>query len=369
MTRVLLIDECILRKLVLSVVKEINSSNLYQMSSKLSARASSGCKVHLDMPAQAPEVVSWSETASAQFDSHGTFTQTDAEHWRPQSGENANRETPSILKLQSANFTLDHHRHGHRLWYLHRMSIEIQELIKNIDFGPVSIPGAAHPTRARRDTLDSVDVQKIPHRVIANADGNLFILAQNLRPDGNYDRIFYLVHSQVLCNTSPIFNKLFGRGSRFTERDLKTRNSSSPPNYVISGDPTAIGIALRILHHDNDCVPRSLGYRTLVELASLAERYEIRPALQLWMEMWAKEIDINEMLKPGYEEWIHVCWMFHLNGLQQISARLVKRARIHKDGSLCFTRSLFYNKFSGEFPPVVTGEHPQLERTCIDIQS
>ena len=120
-----------------------------------------------------------------------------------------------------------------------------------------------------------------------DADGDvLLLLHDNL---GGVAR--FQVSSSALCLASPVFRAMLGANGSFKEsKSLQERKGSEPPiEITLGGDnPQAMAVILRIIHHQHDYVPESLSEINLWQIAVLVDKYDLREAIKLWINLWIK---------------------------------------------------------------------------------
>lgn len=154
-----------------------------------------------------------------------------------------------------------------------------------------------------------------PYSITARS-GDLVIDAAVTLSDSSISRNRFLISSQVLTTTSRVFDSMFGRDSHFSEKDLllKRAPGSDPPELVLEDDPTTLSLVFKVLHHVNQDIPKTITYEEMISLDIVADKYELTQALMLWLDIWFKGFKLKERLKPGFEDWILVCWVFKLDG-------------------------------------------------------
>jgi len=130
----------------------------------------------------------------------------------------------------------------------------------------------------------------------------------------------YVVSSHQLRAGSPTFCDLLGPGSAFQEHTRHPSHSgltnADDPNqggrYQLElkedHDPTALFIALLILHARVQTLPESVHFDNLVGIAAICDYYNCSTILQPWCGKW---IDSWRQFlgTPGYEDWLFVSWV------------------------------------------------------------
>jgi hypothetical protein len=146
------------------------------------------------------------------------------------------------------------------------------------------------------------------------------------------------VSSQQLCAGSPVFSAMLGPNSSFREatqlRASKSRPQSSEDLYqlkVSDHDPAALAAVFHILHATTTCLPDSIPFDGLVELAIICDYYDCAAVVQPWADRWMDQWKpFTE--KPGYEAWLFVAWVFGNASICKALARKFLRQGIIKDG-------------------------------------
>ena len=167
----------------------------------------------------------------------------------------------------------------------------------------------------------------------------------------------YKVQSLLMTMTSPVWKVMLAPGS-FLEGN---------PDVLVElpdDDPDALLILLRILHFQNDLVPKELpSFDCLVEIAVLCDKYDtvnvVRPYLENWMSPW-----IQFCFEPGYEHWLFVAWTFGCPKIfDALAASLVLDAEVHSDGKVKRSKKLVSSESvprDGTKPPEAWISHDDL---------
>lgn len=127
----------------------------------------------------------------------------------------------------------------------------------------------------------------------------------------------YEVSSHILSESSPVFRRMFATDSPFLEGQLLSDAQTTgvkPAFSLPEDDPDALLIILRILHLKHSSLPANVGFETMVELAILADKYELVEALQFWVAKWTTLFGCP-METVGEENWLVVCSIFQLSQL------------------------------------------------------
>lgn len=115
-----------------------------------------------------------------------------------------------------------------------------------------------------------------------DADGDTLLLLEE-------GTVQFQVSSSVLCLASPVFHAMLGANGKFKEsKSLRERKDGEPPTEITLRDDNADALAVifRILHHQHDSVPKSLSEENLWQIAILVDKYDLREATKLWVDLW-----------------------------------------------------------------------------------
>lgn len=150
--------------------------------------------------------------------------------------------------------------------------------------GPFRVYAAMPKTKT-----NSAKTEQSPNKVaslILDPWGDvLFIL-----PSQNGERTArFQVNSNSLCLASPVFRAMLGSNSHFKEAtalEARAKNPASPPVEITlaDDDPNALALVLRIIHHQNNSLPKTLSEDQLYEVAIICDKYDLRHALMLWLD-------------------------------------------------------------------------------------
>lgn len=139
----------------------------------------------------------------------------------------------------------------------------------------------------------------------------------------------FLVNSQILMELSRYFRTMLAEDSPFLERKtlVTGRVSKKPPTLKLyDDDPDTMALILKILHLKTNDIPRTLQFDQMLQLATIADKYELVEPLQMWVEIWSKDpsLSFDEMLLPEFTDWIFVCVFFKLSYRQKYASELIK---------------------------------------------
>lgn len=171
-------------------------------------------------------------------------------------------------------------------------------------------------------------------------NGNILVAAKN--GDGD-ERHLFKVSSNALCLASPVWNKLISYTSAQLGNDVRIE---------FTGDDTdAVLLLLYIAHLQFDKVPVELGYKTLLQVAVLCDRYDCVALIRPWLESWMKN-EMAEALKKDQENWLFIAWVFgRLTVFEELSRRLVLDVTVTDGG--CFVNG---HKIEDPMPPDILGK-------------
>lgn len=86
-------------------------------------------------------------------------------------------------------------------------------------------------------------------------------------------------------------------------REGASLNSDSPTQIELPDDPpSAIETICNILHFRHDLVHADLGFDALVNIALVADKYDLSNALGPWREVWLRRLPVMSMGVDGRPE-------------------------------------------------------------------
>ncbi|KAF8253277.1 hypothetical protein K440DRAFT_625186 [Wilcoxina mikolae CBS 423.85] len=148
-------------------------------------------------------------------------------------------------------------------------------------------------------------------------------------------RIRFLVASQILCTSSPVFLTMLSKTSPFSEAaKLHDLTRKIPITISLSDDdPTAFSVVLNILHLRNRAVqkhpPR---LRTLLAIMDISDKYQLYEALMFVTDLWCA--GISRMDLPLLEK-IMLAWAFRYEAMFREATRdVLLQSHCVTDGSL-----------------------------------
>jgi hypothetical protein len=126
--------------------------------------------------------------------------------------------------------------------------------------------------------------------------------------------VHYHVSSQILASASGFF-----KTSLVKDTWLEAHRSAADGKYHLSAadwDPEAFLILLRIFHHCNHDVPRSMTLEMLARMAVLVDYYRCSEAVSVWSEMWINSARSAYPVPATYGRdlvlWMCIAWIFKL---------------------------------------------------------
>lgn len=226
-------------------------------------------------------------------------------------------------------------------------------LVRPSVFGPLELAANAYtvPQFSRTSTKAFTTTPRA---------GDLFIgFTYKPESDPYADRLCH-VNSAALCIASEAFSRILQeRGFYNGTMEKVYCDGLIEPILDLNGDPVTFRQVLKILHHRNNYVRPYMSYEAMVELAMIAVEYEIRQSLQIWAELWAKELERQSKASgqaPFGLDWITVCWVFGLNDLSKTAGSLISRAYEDEDSGLLY----FLEPKGGETMLLDIRTHPQI---------
>jgi hypothetical protein len=81
--------------------------------------------------------------------------------------------------------------------------------------------------------------------------------------------------------------------------------------HLPEDDPEAMFLVLYIIHFKTSMLPRTLDFKQIVQLAKIAERYDLNHILIGYVDTWLAPYHAR-LLEAGFEEWLFVAWQFGL---------------------------------------------------------
>lgn len=199
-------------------------------------------------------------------------------------------------------------------------------------------------------------------------DGDLILeVIPERSSDSDMTPVRFLVGSQILCTSSPVFTAMFGRNSSFREReDFKVSTSvGKTPTVKLFDETDTLRTILHALHGKHDKVPRSVDFHMLFDLTIIIDKYKLRQAMQVWGELWSKPYTMERMgIKPDTIDLLFVEWVFKLPQLYADLLSALYFSMSDDDGEVVFVDNAEAKspekqprfRFHSAVPHIITGE-------------
>ena len=88
-------------------------------------------------------------------------------------------------------------------------------------------------------------------------------------------------------------------------------------------DPEALAVILRIVHHQHDWAPTSLDEDRLYQVAILCDKYDIRRALETWLDIWLIPYPDGQEALVQAGKWLFMTYAFDLRALFTLCSKLL----------------------------------------------
>lgn len=121
----------------------------------------------------------------------------------------------------------------------------------------------------------------------------------------------------------------------------KQGNSGMPVKEVDfrAENGEALILLLRIAHLHYSDIPKTLAYKTLLDVAVLCDRYNCVELVQPWLPRWLSDEE-KSCKEAEHENWLFIAWVFGRDKVfSDLTANMVREATTNKKGK--------YLKFSG----------------------
>lgn len=150
---------------------------------------------------------------------------------------------------------------------------------------------------------------------------------------GLFDMPRYVhVSSQVLAIASPVFDKMLNTPG--SKENLSLRKSALMDGHLalvsLEDNAAALEVILQVLHHLP--VKKSLSFKELVEVAEVADKYQIIKPLKRDIDIWMKPY-ADKLCQPGYENSLAIAWVFGMEEeFRKLSEELAWTASVGRNG-------------------------------------
>jgi hypothetical protein len=116
----------------------------------------------------------------------------------------------------------------------------------------------------------------------------------------------FSVMSAILRLASPVWNAMLKPEGPFMEKDAKTVKFPDD-------DADAIEAVLQILHHWSNCIPETLEFPLLLNLALLINKYELQPSVSTYLRKWGRDLEASSKSRHiKSEKFLFCAWTFGL---------------------------------------------------------
>ncbi|KAF3253260.1 hypothetical protein TWF217_007518 [Orbilia oligospora] len=159
--------------------------------------------------------------------------------------------------------------------------------------------------------ISTAQVLGVPTSMAAHSFSPLADLVVELT-DGPNKRLF-LVSSEILRVVSPVWRKALDPESKFAPLEKITVDGTEYRKTTLDEiDSISLTDVFNILHHRAGPTPRSITFKSLRDIAVLADQYDFEDALAPWPQLWIENLtkDSAKQLEPGYEDWLFIATVF-----------------------------------------------------------
>ena len=190
------------------------------------------------------------------------------------------------------------------------------------------------------------DGTSLPPMMVMDPEGDVILVI----PRSNGKKARFQINSNILCVASPVFRAMLGKHSRFKEgralaaarlqSDTDTASGFSRAyELTLAGDnANAFAVVLRILHTKNNLVPSSLNEYQLYGIAVICDKYDLTPAVMLWVDRWMPQLVPNESRNPPIvtgHKWLFITYVFGRKKLfHKLTQEIILNSTIDDSGAL-----------------------------------
>jgi hypothetical protein len=123
------------------------------------------------------------------------------------------------------------------------------------------------------------------------------------------------------------------------------------PEYAFENvDPRAMALILYIAHFNTHWLPRELSLMEIIQLAKLADRYDLNHILVGYLGRWIAP-HRHRILERGYEQWLFVAWQFGLeDDYLRLANYMAVNCAVNEEGELRYPLSNRNRPVRGLFP-------------------
>ncbi|RPA76198.1 hypothetical protein BJ508DRAFT_331370 [Ascobolus immersus RN42] len=136
----------------------------------------------------------------------------------------------------------------------------------------------------------------------------------------------FRVDSRVLVASSPVFARMLDYDSQFSEgRMLREWYPGSDPVVLKLDDkPESLRTVFLILFLRNAEVPKEVSLQEFAEFAVVVDKYDLTVAVQLWTEIWKKDLDVKDALICAKCKYLLlISWVFSYDEFFEESTRTI----------------------------------------------
>ncbi|KAF3143764.1 hypothetical protein TWF703_010170 [Orbilia oligospora] len=159
--------------------------------------------------------------------------------------------------------------------------------------------------------ISTAQVLGVPTSMAAHSFSPLADLVVELT-DGSNKHLF-LVSSEILRVVSPVWRKALDPESKFAPLEKITVDGTEYRKTTLDEiDSISLTYVFNILHHRAGPTPRSITFKSLRDIAVLADQYDFEDALAPWPQFWIEDLakDSAKQLEIGYEDWLFIATVF-----------------------------------------------------------
>ncbi|KAJ9605306.1 hypothetical protein H2200_009963 [Cladophialophora chaetospira] len=180
-------------------------------------------------------------------------------------------------------------------------------------------PSDNYESNSASETGDTEEVESQPAKAGPTKHNSIKALVNE---DSESEEVEVLVSSRHLALASPVFRVMFD--GDFLEKI--TLGQSEPKRIPLPEDNyEAMIVLLRIIHGQNSKVPRSIDPKSLIEIATLVDKYELLDACQMHVDVWMNTSCLDHVRAwRELADWIYITWIFQKgNQFQELTRRAI----------------------------------------------
>jgi hypothetical protein len=166
------------------------------------------------------------------------------------------------------------------------------------------------------------------------------------KSDNNGEKVLLIVGSDVLPNgirtiktSIPRIARLGPRWIEAFNRGSKGRSYGAVKIRFPEDDAEALNIIVTAAHDRFSALPQTLTLEGLVQLARVAERYDLNHLLVGHLGSWLAP-HRKHITQRGYEQWLYIAWQFGLeNDFIALVEHFATRCKVDEEGQLLVPNS------------------------------